>query len=122
MNHPLFELLLQGAKFTEVLDATEAYLDNPVAFIDSVQNEVACSCHYPKEDMEDKTYRRQQISDEEYQKDTDYITSLSHTGIPQVVVWPHIRRKRLICGCFVYHQHVGGIRMPFVQKNWKTLT
>ena len=71
--------------------------------------------------MEDKAYRRQQISDEEYQKNTDYVTALSRTGIPQVLVWPHIRRKRLICGCLVYGRHVGGIRLPDVGNRLEDL-
>ncbi|MFQ8583478.1 MAG: hypothetical protein ACLSA6_13625 [Holdemania massiliensis] len=112
MEHPLFDLLLKGAEFSEVLDKAEMVLGNPVAFIDTAQNETTRSVHYPREDMEDKAYRRKQISDEEYQKDTDYVTALSRTGIPQVLVWPHIRRKRLICGCLVYGRHVGGIRLP----------
>lgn len=86
MEHPLLDLLLNGAAFSEIIDKAEQVLGNPVAFIDTAQNETTLSAHYPREDMEDKAYRRQQISDEEYQKNTDYVTSLSRTGIPQVLV------------------------------------
>ena len=91
MEHPLLDLLLNGAAFSEIIDKAEQVLGNPVAFIDTAQNETTLSAHYPREDMEDKAYRRQQISDEEYQKNTDYVTSISRTGIPQVLVWPHMR-------------------------------
>ena len=72
MEHPLLDLLLNGAAFSEIIDKAEQVLGNPVAFIDTAQNETTLSAHYPREDMEDKAYRRQQISDEEYQKNTDY--------------------------------------------------
>ena len=121
MDHPLYDLLLTGAEFSTVIDLAEQVLGNPVAFIDTAQNETTLSAHYPEEDMEDKAYRRQQISDEEYQKNTDYVTALSRTGIPQVLVWPHIRRKRLICGCLVYGRHVGGIRLPDVGNRLEDL-
>ena len=39
MEHPLFDLLLKGAEFSEVLDKAEMVLGNPVAFIDTAQNE-----------------------------------------------------------------------------------
>ena len=68
MEHPLLDLLLNGAAFSEIIDKAEQVLGNPVAFIDTAQNETTLSAHYPREDMEDKAYRRQQISDEEYQK------------------------------------------------------
>ena len=94
MEHPLLDLLLNGAAFSEIIDKAEQVLGNPVAFIDTAQNETTLSAHYPREDMEDKAYRRQQISDEEYQKNTDYVTSISRTGIPQVRIRPgHTRRK-----------------------------
>lgn len=121
MEHPLLDLLLNGAAFSEIIDKAEQVLGNPVAFIDTAQNETTLSAHYPREDMEDKAYRRQQISDEEYQKNTDYVTSLSRTGIPQVLVWPHIRRKRLICGCLVQGRHVGGIRLPDIGNRLEDL-
>lgn len=121
MEHPIFELLLKGAEFAEVINQAELVLGNPVAFIDTAQNETVLSAHYPKEDMEDKAYRRRQISDSEYQRDTDYVTSMSRTGIPQILAWPHIRRKRLICGCLVHGRHVGGIRLPDIGRRLEDL-
>lgn len=70
-----------------MIDLAEQVLGNPVAFIDTAQNETTLSAHYPEEDMEDKAYRRQQISDEEYQKNTDYVTALSRHRESAVLVW-----------------------------------
>ena len=35
MEHPLLDLLLNGAAFSEIIDKAEQVLGNPVAFIDT---------------------------------------------------------------------------------------
>lgn len=55
MDHPLYDLLLTGAEFSTVIDLAEQVLGNPVAFIDTAQNETTLSAHYPEEDMEEQS-------------------------------------------------------------------
>ena len=116
MSPSLTDLLFQGASLRTLIDAAEDFLGNPVAFIDRNQNEPLLSKNYPQDDIDDKIYRRRNISAEEYQKDTEYVTALSLTGQPQVIAWPNIRRRRMICGSIIGGRHMGGIRLPDVGR------
>lgn len=112
MSQSLTDLLLSGASARVLIDAAEDILGNPVAFIDLNQNEPLLSKGYPQDDIDDKIYRRRNISLDEYQKDTSYVTALSLTGQPHIIAWPNIRRRRMICGSIIGGRHLGGIRLP----------
>ncbi len=116
MTQSLMELLLAGAELKTLIDKAEDVLGNPLAFIDRNQNEPLLSKGYPQDDIEDKIYRRRNISSAEYEKDTGYVTALSLTGRPHIIAWPNIRRKRMICGSLVGGRHLGGIRLPDVGR------
>ena len=62
MAQSLTELLLSGAELRTLIDAAEDILGNPLAFIDRNQNEPLLSKGYPQDDIEDKIYRRRNIS------------------------------------------------------------
>lgn len=116
MSRTLTDLLFQGASLRTLIDAAEDFLGNPLAFIDRNQNEPLLSKSYPQDDIDDKIYRRRNISTEEYQKDTDYVTARSLTGRPHIIAWPNIRRRRMICGSIIGGRHMGGIRLPDVGR------
>lgn len=116
MSLSLISLLLNGASLQTLINAAEELLGNPVAFIDRNQNEPLLSPNYPQDDIDDKIYRRRNITMEEYQKDTEYVTALSLTGQPHIIAWPNIRRKRMICGSIVGGRHLGGVRLPDVGR------
>ena len=116
MAQSLTELLLSGAELRTLIDAAEDILGNPLAFIDRNQNEPLLSKGYPQDDIEDKIYRRRNISSAEYEKDTDYVTALALTGRPHIIAWPNIRRRRMVCGSLVGGKHLGGIRLPDVGR------
>ena len=96
MAESLTELLLSGAELRTLIDAAEDILGNPLAFIDRNQNEPLLSKGYPQDDIEDKIYRRRNISSAEYEKDTGYVTALALTGRPHIIAWPNIRRRRMV--------------------------
>ena len=116
MTQRLMDLLLSGAELRTLIDAAEDILGNPLAFIDRNQNEPLLSKSYPQDDIEDKIYRRRNISSAEYEKDTGYVMALSLTGRPHIIAWPNIRRRRMICGSLVGGRHLGGIRLPDVGR------
>ncbi len=116
MTQRLMDLLLSGAELRTLIDVAEDILGNPLAFIDRNQNEPLLSKSYPQDDIEDKIYRRRNISSAEYEKDTGYVMALSLTGRPHIIAWPNIRRRRMICGSLVGGRHLGGIRLPDVGR------
>ena len=94
-EHALIEELLNGRDLQRLFDVAEDVLGNPITFIDAAWNEPYKSKGYPIDDIEDRKYRKINISDEENQKDIQYINSLSMTGRPHILGWAYIRRKRL---------------------------
>ena len=116
------DLLLNVVRsLSEIIDkAGTGAPGNPVAFIDTAQNETTLSAHYPREDMEDRLIAGNRSAAMKSNAGHDYVTSISRTRNSQVV-WPHIRRKRLICGCLVQGRHVGGIRLPDIGNRLEDL-
>ena len=121
MTKELFLLAMSSASMQEVVDRAEDVLGNPIALIDYSQNEPFFSKGCPKEDLDDKVYRRGKITQEEYDANTKYMNALGMTGVPHIVAWENIRRRRMICGMIVNGRYVGGIRLPDVGNSFEEM-